>query len=67
MAGSGGDSRRVRTSSGAGPGGERGPQYTVIYTVPGVTPRPGEQSGLTHLVLDDVLLLDPRAAVIVQG
>jgi hypothetical protein len=22
-----------------------GPQYTVIYTVPGVTPRPGEQSG----------------------
>ena len=27
------------------PGASLGPRYTVIYTVPGVTPRPGEQFG----------------------
>jgi hypothetical protein len=33
---------RLRTPP---PEASLGPQYTVIYTVPGVTPRPGEQSG----------------------
>jgi hypothetical protein len=33
---------RLRTPP---PKASLGPQYTVIYTVPGVTPRPGEQSG----------------------
>jgi hypothetical protein len=29
----------------APPGASLGPRYTVVYTVPGVTPRPGQQSG----------------------
>jgi hypothetical protein len=33
---------RLRTPP---PPGSLGPRYTVVYTVPGVTPRPGEQFG----------------------